>query len=260
MRWSQQTTKDGIVQEITFLTGLDTNAIATEDRARMANRWYQRAALLAWKNDPDWQFDDGENIAAGQSNNSWTYDSTFAGLPRATRDLTDDTRIYGLPTNAFAIERVEVKRANGDWVVVKPIEESKLKRGVSLPEFDAAIPEFLKTKGIPRYYNLIGTNIELFPAPDSSEITTTAGIKIYVSRNVYRFASTDDSKEPALPEQFHQILSLGASADIALAKGLENAKRLRDEAELMLFELGEYYSQRTRHNRRYIRPTTKHTI
>lgn len=242
------------------MTGLDTNAVSTKERARLLTKWYEKAALLAWKSDPDWQFDD-VNIAAGQTDGGWTYDATFAGLPRATRNLTDDVRIYALPTNAFSIERVEIKKSDGNFYVLDPIEENKIPR-FRAPEGGAnfAISEFLKTKGIPRYYNLVGSNIELFPAPSSSDVTTTAGLKIYVSRQVRRFVSTDSSVEPSLPEQFHELLALGASFDIAIAKGLENAKALKQQVDEGLFELQDYYSHRSRFNKKTIRPSIKSFI
>lgn len=222
----------------------------------MANTWYRRAALLAWKTDPDWQFDDS-NIGAGESNQSWTYDATFAGLPRATRTLTDDTAIYRLPTNALSIERVEVLDTNGDYYPLKPIEEAKIEMVLGS---NVAVSEFFDTKGKPRYYNLVGSNVELFPAPDSGEVTTTAGIKIYVSRDVKRIDSEDDSTEPSLPTPFHRILSLGASYDIAVAKGLDSATRLKNELNELFLEMEGYYASRNRHNKKSIKPRYKSFI
>lgn len=261
MRWSQTTTKDGIVQSITFLTGIDTNAIDTKERARLSTKWYEKLALMAWKLDQDWQFDDG-NISAGQTDNSWTYDSTFTGLPRATRNLTDDVRIYQLPTNAFAIERVEVKKADGNFYVVDPIQESDIPR-YNVPETGAAqfaVSEFYKTKGMPRFYNLIGTNIELYPGPDATVVTTTAGLKIYVSRQVRRFVSTDSSIEPSLPEQFHELIAVGSAFDIAIAKNLQNAVALKKQLDEGMLELQDYYSKRNRFNKKIIRPPRKSYI
>lgn len=261
MRFSQTTTKDAIVQSITFLTGLDTNAVDTKERARLATRWYEKLALMAWKLDPDWQFDDA-NIATGQTDNSWTYDATFAGLPRATTTMTDNVRIYRLPTNAFSIERVEILRSDGNWYVVDPIRESDIPR-YDTPETGAAqfaVSEFYKTKSIPRFYNLIGANIELFPAPDSSQVTVASGLKIYVSRQVRRFVSTDSSVEPSLPEQFHELIALGAAFDIALAKGLQNAKILKQEIDEGIVQMQDYYVNRTRYNKRSIRPPKKSFI
>lgn len=260
MKWSETTNNTGIVQDITFLTGLDTNAVSAKERARCANRWYYKAAILAWKSDPDWQFDD-VNLAASSTDGSWTYDA-FAGLPRATRTMTDDVRIYALPTKVLSLERVEVLRANGDWIPLDPIQEAQIPRYADSEGFRVfAIPEFLKVKGTPRYFNLIGSNIELFPAPSSGDITLTAGLKIYVSREIYEFTpSTDDSKEPGLPEPFHRILSLGAAYDIAIAKGLENAKVLKTELEQLLFEMQDYYTKRQRYNKKSIRPSRRSTI
>ena len=262
MLWSNTTTLGGLVQDITFLTGLDTNAVNKKERARLANRWYYKAAILAWKSDPDWQFDD-PNISTGQSDQSWTYDATFPGLPRATRNLSDDVRIYRLPTSALAIERVEIKRLDGAFYVLRPIEESKINfnipndfEGTSRP----AISEFLKTKGLPRFYNLIGSNIELFPAPDTGQVTATAGIKIYVNREIKEFAAEDDSTEPGLPEPFHRILSLGAAYDIAIAKGLDNTKTLKSELDQLFLEMEIYFTSRQRFNKKSIKPQPKSTI
>lgn len=251
MQFSNTTNNAGLVQDMTFLTGLDTNAVSAKERARCANRWYYKAAILAWKSDPDWQFDD-YNISVSSSDNSWTYDATYVGLPRATRDVVDDTRIYRLPTNALAVERVEILRTDGNWYVVNPITEARLD--------EYAVSEFYKTKSIPAYYNLVGSNIELLPAPDSSLVTTTAGLKIYVMREVDEFISTDTTQEPAIPEPFHRILSLGASYDIALAKGLSNAKELKAEAEQLLFEMQDYYTKRTRYNKKKITPPKRSFI
>ena len=260
MRWSETTNSTGLVQDITFLTGLDTNAVSLAHRARLANMWYYRAAILAWKSDPDWQFDD-PNIAVSSSDNNWTYDATYVGLPRATRTMTDDVRIYRLPTNALSIERVEILRSDGNWYVVDPITESNIPR-VNAPEGAAnfAISEFYKTKGIPRFYNLIGANIELFPAPDSSQVTVASGLKIYVSREIDEFVGTDTTQEPALPEPYHRILSLGASYDIALAKGLQNAAQLKKEVEQLLFEMQDFYTKRMRYHKKSITPSRKSYI
>ncbi len=251
MVFSNTTSNDGLVQEITFFTGLDTNAVNTKERARCINQWYYKAAILAWKSDPDWQFDDVNN-AASATDGSWTFDA-FAGLPRATRTMTDNVRIYALPSTALSIERVEVLRTDGNWYVVKPLEEAKI------PE-DFAIPEYFKTKSIPAYYNLVGSNIELFPAPDSSQVTVTAGLKVYTSREVKKFVSTDSSMEPGIPEPFHRILSLGASYDIGVAKGLENTNRLKSDVSELLNEMRDYFTSRQRHNKKSIRPPQKSLI
>ncbi len=251
MVFSQTTTNEGLVQDITFLTGLDTNAVNTKERARCMNRWYYKAAILAWKSDPDWQFDDVNN-ASSATDGSWTYDA-FAGLPRATRNMSDNVRIYAMPTKALSVERVEILRSDGNWYVVKPLEEAKI-------PYDTAIPEYLKTKNIPAYYNLVGSNIELFPAPDSSQVTVTAGLKLYVSREIKEFVSTDGSMEPGIPEPYHRILSLGASYDIALAKGLQNASALKKEVEQLLMEMEGYYTRRSQYNKKSIRPSRRSMI
>ncbi len=233
MQFSDPENNNGLIQDITFLTGLDTNAISLAERTRLINRHYYLAVIEAWKADPYWEFDD-PNLGSSQSNNNWTY-SSMTGLPIATRDLVNNTRFYSLPTNALAIERVEVLNAQGVWQLLKPITKE---------EIGVAVSEFHKPSGMPIYYNLVGTNIELIPAPSSSAVTLTGGLKAYLSREIYEFAPTDTTKEPALPEPFHRLLSLGAAYDIAMAKGLSNAQLLKIEYEQLMQKMRNFFGRR----------------
>lgn len=235
MVFSDSSTSQGIIQDITFLTGADTNAFTVADRTRSCNRWYYKAVIAAWRADPEWSFDDGANIAASQTNGSWTYSGT-AGLAIATRTMTDDTRDYALPTNALAIQRVEILDSASNWVVVRPFDKTQIPY--------TAVSEFMETKGVPYYYDLEGTNLRLIPAPDATQTTVTSGLRIYVTREPDEFTASDTTQEPAIAEPFHRILSLGAAYDFALAKQQATLEYFKSEVEQLLSELKQFYGHR----------------
>lgn len=228
MQFSDTTNKTGIVEDITFLTGFDTNSYALADRTRNANRWYYKAVMAAWRASSDWEFDD-----ANQSN-----------MPIATTTLVADQKDYTIPTNALRILRVEVKDSAGNWVLVQPFDETQI--GVALDEFE-------KTSGVPRYYRLTRRSVIMHPAPSAAAMTLTAGLKIYFLREVDEFTVADTTQEPGIAEPFHRVISLGASYDFALAKGLQNTAVLKQEVEQLLAELGQFYSARHRNFKAQLR-------
>ena len=77
----------------------------------------------------------------------------------------------------------------------------------------------------------------------------TDGLKIWFMREVDEFTTADTTQEPGFDEPFHRMLSLGASYDYALKKGLPAADRIK--AELLEYEqrLAIYYAdkQQDRH-------------
>ena len=229
MQFSDTSTNLGLVQDVTFLTGADTNAYPTADRTRNINRYYYKAVIQAWKSSSDWEFDD----------------SNVADYPIATTTMVASQPDYSIPTNALKILRVEVKDNSGNWTIVKPIDEEQIK---------VALDEFEKTDGLPRFYRAIRRNVVLYPAPATSSVTLSAGLKIYFLREVDEFAATDTTQEPGIAEPFHRILSLGAAYDFALAKGLPNQTNLKLEFEQLLKELSEFYNSRHRDFRQKLRP------
>lgn len=217
--FSDTSNKTGIIEDITFLTGMDTNNYPLVDRTRCVNRWYYKAVMAAFESSGDWEFDD----------------TNQTGFPIATTTLVDDQADYGLPSNALRIQRVEVKDAGGIWHELLPVDDKMI---------PVALGEYFKTKGLPSRYRLIRNSIVLYAPPSTSMVTASAGLKIYFLREVDEFSASDTTQEPGIAEPFHRILSLGAAYDWVIAKGGDNAAALRQEVEILMNDLRKFYAGR----------------
>lgn len=238
MVFSDTSTKQGILERITFLTGMDTTAYATADRTREINRWYQRVVSIIFKAHGEWEFDDTDKT----------------DLPQATTTLVNGQEDYDLPksltTNATTLQggvtaggilrilRVEVLDNNGIWSKLDQFDQADI--GVALDEWQ-------KTDGRPRYYDVRGNTIFLKPAPATGYVTMSAGIKIYFAREPYVFVAGDTTREPGFSELFHDILPLGAAHSwFVKTANFDKANVIKGEIKALEDELMSFYGQRNK--------------
>lgn len=219
----------GLYQDAQFRVGADSNSFQIADFTRSCNRWYYRAVLAAWQASSDWEFDD----------------SNQTGFPISTATMVDSQADYAIPSNALKIHRVEVKDASGIWHLLQPIDETQV---------PIALDEYYKTDGIPLKYRVTRRSLILYPAPATASVTLASGLKLYFLREVDEFTTTDTTQEPGIEEPYHHVLSVGAAADFALAKGLENRKELREFAMETLDEMKQFYAGRHRDFKTRMRP------
>ena len=128
-----------------------------------------RIASLIMSSDGRWQYDD-----ANQTD-----------FPISTTNLVAGQQDYSLSVNQLKIIGVSVLLASGVWRKLLPFDPADL--GTSStplsfvplvmfgPTMDRA--EFLKTPGLPQYYDKEGQSIVLYPAPDNGvSVTLTNGL------------------------------------------------------------------------------------
>lgn len=183
-----------------FLLGLsptDTTSFPIADFTRSANSWYRKLVFLIWKNTSTWEFDD----------------SNYTTLPIATTTLVTDQQDYSLPTTALDVQRVEVLDSSGNYQVLKQFNKAEIT--------DYALTEYYETAGMPKYYDMIGNSLFLYPKPSSSDVTLASGLKLYLARDIYAFVSTDTDKEPGIQATFHPYLAYGSAFDYALSKNMD---------------------------------------
>ena len=162
----------------------------------------------------------------------------------ATTTLVDNQRDYGFPTAAGSsfgeIERVEILDNSSNYYRIMRIELSDL--GVN------SVSEFEETKGKPRFYYLQSNSIILLPAPNTTTDTTAAaGLKLYLSRDIDEFVSTDTTQEPGFNRNWHVALAYGGALDYLMANNPEETAKitmLRGETERIQLEISDYYSRR----------------
>lgn len=241
MKFNDSALNTGICQDARGLLGIGVNDTITypnSDIARNSNNWYRKAVNLIWENVGDWEYDD----------------TSASTLPIATTDLVASQADYELPSGAQMVERVEVMDSSGDYVLLKPITKEMVT--------DEAMTEKFKTDGLPEYYDIVGRSVVLYPSPSATETTLTAGLKIYVSRDITEFNSTTTTREPGFANNFHRILSLGSALDKAIAVGMfDKVETFQGQIKEITKEMEEFYSRRHERDFRIkIKPSTENFI
>lgn len=168
MKFSDTTNKRGLIQDCETLLGMTDaeisgNTTLLETFTRMINAWYRRVNSWIWESTGTWEYDD----------------SNYTDLPIATTTIVDDQQDYEIPSTAQKIDRVEVKDIAGNYQLITPIDKSQIKT--------LAMSEFQETAGMPTYYDLVGRSLFLYPKPDTTKVTATAGLKIYFTRDIEEF-------------------------------------------------------------------------
>lgn len=238
-------TDNSIYHYATFLLGkivTDTTSLPVKAFCRSANTYYRKAAYFIWRNTAGWEFDD----------------SNYATLPTGTTTIVDKQQDYSLPTNALSIERVEVMGSDGIYKLITRIDKSDVT--------EEAMSEYYETAGMPRYYDLVGNSILLYPKPSTSYVTATAGLKIYLSRDVsvpttpsaYRTIST----EPGFQITFHPYLAYGVAYDYGVANNYTQDKMslLKVALQEQEAQLSDYYAKRDRDYKTKFKPKVRSSV
>lgn len=218
-----------IVNKVYLLTNTDVNSFTAANMLLSINNAYERIASLIMQTDGRWQWDD-----ANQS-----------GDPSATYTLTTDTQNYAIATTILAINRVEVKDTNGNWKQLLPISQSDL--------YGTSLTDFMKTSGVPVYYDKVGAQVFLYPKPNYTQANS---LKMYFSRPPLLFTSaevTTGTKVPGFNSLYHDIIPLWVAYDYAMSRGKENAGQLRTEIQIREEAMTLDYAKRDEDDRPVMR-------
>jgi hypothetical protein len=183
--FSNTTDKNGAIQICEFQCGLGDAGISGD-----ATRLKLFTTLINIANSETWH-------EIFMANSGWKYDdSNNADLPQGTQSLTNGVSKYALPTTALAVERVEVMDSSGRFSLLTPVSQDDIKDGIDT---------IVSPSGIPMHYRLIGSTVELFPAPATGSVTLTGGLKVYFKRGSSSFTSTDTTKTFGFASEYHDI-------------------------------------------------------
>lgn len=214
----------------------DTTTFTTAQFVRSANAWCRKAVFWIWQYSSVWEFDD----------------SNHTDLPIATTTLKDDQQDYSMPSGALDVLRVEVLDSSDNYQQIPQIDKSQV---------NTAMTEHRETAGMPVEYDLIGNSIFLYPKPDTSLVTASAGLKLYLARDIDAFTTADTTQEPGFLRSFHEIVAYGSAYDFAVANGIiDKVNILRPEIERVKRAIEEYYSQRSKDFDRKITPKRTSSI
>lgn len=222
MQFAQHATKQDLISDITFWTGVDLNAYKIEDRTRNCNEKLRLIWTIIRESYAGWMFidDNTSNITTG--------------VPYADQTLTSGTELYALPSEALTINSV--------WVVNSGGTRERL-HGISHEEYvqmggDASFT----TNAAPRFYILQGDVMRIKPTPNYTQAST--GLRIYFDPKVSVFATSDTTKTPGFSENFHRMISIGVSLDYAISKGLAKKNDLQNIWNDYEARLRTYYANR----------------
>ena len=236
MVFNDTTTKTGIVQEINDICQSDDNSYPIESKTRRVNSAMDRFFTLAFQADGRWTLDD-----LNQST-----------VPIETQALVASQQTYDI--DDFTSEIINVL---GFTVLDNLGIEHQLTRLIR--ENALPLSEYKKTAGLPEEYDLIGKKIYLYPKPASANVTTIAGLKIYLNRPATKFLYTDTTKVPGIPSIFHMYICRLASLPylIEFQKPQKNdiASLINQDEK----EIEQYFLNREKGVRRNMTPNIEQT-
>ena len=130
----------------------------------------------------------------------WIYDdSNQSDLPEATTDLESGQQFYSMPADSDALIGVEFKNQGGTWITLVPITIEKIKQN------GYAESEFYKTASTPMFYRPVASGFKLYPAANWS---AASSLRVFISRDMTSFLSTDTTKTPGFDAPFHYGLPI----------------------------------------------------
>lgn len=234
MQFSDTTTRNGLIQDCEFWTAIGDAAISgttatLQHFTRLINARYHQVVTMILRAQDEWDFDD----------------AVKTDYPIYTTSLVADQADYTFPTSLkiLKIKRVEVTYDGGtNWYKAEPLDINEYTKNTTAATISQ---NFVKTSP---FYDIQYNSLFLYPVPTAA---STNGLKIWISREITEFATSATTAEPGFDEPFHRMLSIGASLDYAVAKGLSNKNDLAALWADYEARLNEYYGSKQK-DREYI--------
>ena len=178
---------------------------------------------------------------------TWQYDDTnYLTHPRGTGTLVEGQEDYTFTSEYLQIEAIEIKNANGNWYLLKPLDHSELD-GQSPAEYFGVDSSGNPVKNMPECFDQNGDTIRLYPAPAAANVTLSGGIRVWFKRTADIFTSaqvTTGTKEPGLPSPYHVLLAYMAAIPYNEIYHPERVPRQQLKIDRMTKELLEHYAHR----------------
>lgn len=179
-----------------------------------------------------------------ESAGGWSYsDNNTTNSPTWTTTLTHGTQAYNIPSTIQKVQEVTVKDKSGNWIKLLPFD---------IHDTNLAPQEYYQSAGMPIYYDLVGTQIDLYPTPSSAYATLISGMCVFVEKDITEFATTATTTIPGFATPFHRILSLAAAIDYT--QDINQKQFLAQQKARLEQGLTKFYSNRSVESRTAIKP------
>ena len=206
MQFSESTYQQGLVEDARFLVGANSTTYPIADLTRNINRRWEEAKNYLYLSDGTWQ----------------SAETTYS------QNLVSGTQGYTIPRTHIKIMRVEILTADGSSKRLEAFDKSEIKN---------SLRDFENVDGEPRFYEMTGNTMNLYPAPNYA---STNGLTWWYQGVPDYFATTDTTDTPDIIQTVDRYLSVGAALDYAIAKVLANKsdlegqlKNLKDQLEMI---------------------------
>ena len=154
----------------------------------------------------------------------------------ATDTLVNNQADYTISVAYLKMLSISIKQTDGHWKRLQQIDPQ-------LIGIDRA--ELFTTSAIPLYYDIKGTTVTLYPAPNTTQVTASNGLKYYYQSTPSYFATSDTTKVPEIPSVFHRLIPLWASFFYCQANGITTKQSsIADEIKMLTDKLRTSYNER----------------
>ncbi len=227
MQYRNTTDRTGIVDLLEDLT--DSQSTATSNYT-----------IEVKTRDINLAFDDYQNFVKSIAGTWQADDTNHTKYPNMVFNLTSGQQDYTFTEDEQGnqvqdIYRVEMKRADGTWVVLKYINEM---------DNDTAISSIEVASGTPTEWYVAANGIFLKNPPDYS---STDGIRMFFTRSPSYYTSTGmDDIEPGIPNGHHKYLAWKPAYWYWLPKDTQRAQAYLNEVMRMEESIKDEYAQRIR--------------
>lgn len=203
MQFSDSTYSQGLVEDARFLVGANSVTYPIADLTRNLNRRWEEAKNYLYLSDGTWQSEEALH----------------------SQNLVSGTQGYTIPRTHIKIMRVEILTADGSSKRLEAFDKSEVKN---------SIRDFENVDGEPRFYEMTGQTMNLYPAPNYA---STNGLTWWYQGVPDYFATTDTTDVPDIIQTVDRYLSVGAALDYAIAKVLSNKSDLEGQLEKLKEQL-----------------------
>lgn len=177
--------------------GISGSTLLKAQFTQSLNNWYHKVVTMILSSMDGWDYDD----------------INHTDFPILTTNLVANQQDYSLPASEkiLKIKRIEITYDGTNWYKAEPMDINERGTGTSTTLIAG---DFITSE--PKY-DIQFNSLFIYPIPDTS---VTSGLKIWTTREVDEFTTSDTTQEPGIDEPFHEMLALGASFDFAAIKGL----------------------------------------
>ena len=139
---------------------------------------------------------------------------------------------YTIPSDMIKFKRLEISYDGTNWYYATPLD---------VGEYGIHLKSSYFSESNPRY-DLRDNSIIIYPTPTKD---ITDGLKVWISRQMYQFTSSDAStgtKEPGFDRAYHKIIPYKMALEFAYDNIPEDVNKLEAKVERMLEKMRSDYS------------------